>query len=291
MAYSFNLETSKQITLDEFIYIVNKELITDKPETLLNCVEASQMLSNNRSFLVDILNQNLGDFDNFQKENRHSSQTIKIFNNNKFYIRVNAWPKLEDDSMWQNELYQSLQAHDHNFDFLTVGYFGKGYKMTIYEYDFESVNGYIGENIEMKFLETTTLPIGKTMIYRASKDIHIQYPAEDYSLSINIMPASFNLLKNDQFWFDMNTNTIRSIAQGVGTARNLIFELASIFGNSETIGILDSFANSNTSLVNMRIEAINSFNLLTKENIWHKIKDDKNPKIKAYAQRIVTNGQ
>ena len=149
MAYSYNLNTDKSISFEDFIDTVSVTIDPRDINTLIDCVEPIQRLSNNPDFLIDKVNGELNDFLEFQKHNVHSAQTIALHQGDNFYVRVNAWPKSIVENEWQDKLYANLEAHDHNFDFLTVGYFGNGYTTDIWEYDNEAIIGYQGEKVEM----------------------------------------------------------------------------------------------------------------------------------------------
>ena len=83
-----------------------------------------------------------------------------------------------------------MSPHDHNFSFLTVGYLGPGYWSEYYEYDYAAVVGLPGEKVDLRFIEKARLEQGKVMLYRAASDVHNQLPADEMSVSINIMDAS-----------------------------------------------------------------------------------------------------
>src|SRR3546814_8782480 len=79
------------------------------------------------------------------------------------------------------------KAHDHNFSFLTVGYMGPGYWSEYYEYDYANVAGYVGEKVNLRYIEKSKLDEGKVMLYRIHRDVHLQLPADEMSVSLNIM--------------------------------------------------------------------------------------------------------
>jgi hypothetical protein len=81
---------------------------------------------------------------------------------------------------------------------MTVGFFGPGYETTIYEYDSSKVTGFVGESVDLRFLETTQLPPGKVMLYRPHADVHAQYPPSELSISLNLMVRDATE-KRDQF--------------------------------------------------------------------------------------------
>ena len=132
--------------------------------------------------------------------------------------------------------------HDHNFSFLTVGYFGPGYRSRYYEYDYSKVVGNIGEKPELRFVEESALYEGKMQLYRAHLDIHDQIPPESLSISLNVIQADEVSGWYDQFGFDLDSGEITGlinpnsaetflrIAVGLGTQEAL--DLAEWFGAS-----------------------------------------------------------
>lgn len=100
------------------------------------------------------------------------------------------------------EIFFYEDPHDHNFSLLTLGYEGPGYETVLFEYDHEKVVGDVGEAVDVRFLERTRLARGRVMFYRDSKDIHVQFPSEDFSISINVIVP--NMKMNRQYSFDMD---------------------------------------------------------------------------------------
>src|SRR5262249_58797067 len=103
------------------------------------------------------------------------SQTFQLGQAGDLYVRANIWhPRGQEPPTARVAGEMSLYGlpHDHAFSFLTVGYWGPGYRTAIYEYDRQRVVGRIGEAVDLTFLEETTLPIGKVMYYRACPDVH-----------------------------------------------------------------------------------------------------------------------
>jgi len=167
---------------------------------------ALRKLANNRSFLADIAVAELKDRCGRQeRENRYSSQVIMLHRaSEKYFIRANFWPSPKDSifkASGTSPFFYHV-PHDHNFSFLTVGYLGPGYWSEYYEYDYESVIGLPGETVDLRFIEKAKLDPGKVMLYRAHKDVHNQLPADEMSVSINIMEASPKLPFLAQYRFD-----------------------------------------------------------------------------------------
>jgi hypothetical protein len=98
--------------------------------------------------------------------------------------------------------------HDHNFSFLTVGYLGPGYWSDYYEYDYDRTVGYVGEEVDLRFIERTRLAEGKVLLYRRHRDVHSQLPPDSLSVSLNILAIAIGNSFRDQYSFDLERSRI-----------------------------------------------------------------------------------
>ncbi|GAB2573247.1 hypothetical protein GCM10027066_15640 [Dyella jejuensis] len=148
-------------------------------------------------------------------------------------------------------------SHNHSFDFVTCGYFGPGYTTRILEVDPDLITGDLDEFVELNFLEETTLPIGKVMIYRAYRDVHTQFPPPELSISLNLMCLNGHDLNAEQYFFNEQTGRIIGYPkEGLVSRRAKLVELASLIGNDETFEILIDIAVKDNN-IRTRREAIN----------------------------------
>jgi hypothetical protein len=122
-----------------------------------------------------------------------------------FFIRANIWPSDNEHTVRASggRAFVYSLAHDHNFSFLTLGYFGPGYWSNYYEFDYENITGWRGETADLRFVERSRLEEGKIQLYRAHFDVHEQLPPESLSVSINIMHSSAAQGWFDQYSFDV----------------------------------------------------------------------------------------
>lgn len=135
--------------------------------------------------------------------------------------------------------------HDHNFSFLTVGYLGPGYWSDYYEYDYGQVAGYAGEPVDLRFVERTRLDRGKVMLYRAHRDVHLQHPADAFSVSLNILALSPTHELRDQYRFDLERSQIAGIVNN--TALEPLLALSAHFGGEAGRDLIDTFARRHPS--------------------------------------------
>ncbi|MGQ0559895.1 MAG: transposase [Sphingosinicella sp.] len=216
MARVIPCEETASIELGELIEALNCDRFDPADEeSFAACAPMLRRLANNRFFLAELAVSELKDRCGRQSlENRYSSQVIMVHRaSDKFFIRANFWPSPRDSvfkASGTSPFFYYL-PHDHNFSFLTVGYLGPGYWSDYYEYDYERVTGLPGEKVELRFIEKSRLEPGKVMLYRAHRDVHNQLPADEMSVSINIMEASNRLPFLDQYGFDVEKGEIAGI--------------------------------------------------------------------------------
>ncbi len=144
--------------------------------------------------------------------NRYSAQVFLLHRSPRgFYLRANMWPSERDAAFAASgpAAFSYGVPHDHNFHFLTAGYFGPGYISDYYDYDPETVDGRVGEPLNLKFVERSQLGEGKLMLYRAHRDIHSQLPPESLSISLNIMDEGEHVPWRDQYIVDLEADAER----------------------------------------------------------------------------------
>jgi len=200
-------------------------------------------LANNGDFLADHVVDELKT--RCQCQSRTSSygpQVIVLHRSERFFIRANFWPAEHDGVMQDNgeDSFFYHVPHDHNFSFLTVGYFGPGYASDYYEYDYDAVAGVPGENVALHYAGRQQLAQGQVMLYRAHHDVHAQLPASSLSVSLNIMEQSVTLPYRDQYRFDTKRSQVAAVLTqapiepllalcahlGHGNARDLVSDYA-----------------------------------------------------------------
>jgi hypothetical protein len=204
---------------------------------------ALKKLANNRQFLGDIVVSELkARCANQVRDNQFSPQVILLHSGNDFYVRANFWPAMTDSvvvNSGSSPFFYGL-AHDHNFSFLTAGYMGPGYWSEYYEFDYDKVDGYTGEQIDLRFVEKTKLDLGKVMLYRAHKDVHLQLPAEEMSISLNIVETSHAIPFRNQYKFDVKSGRIDGLVGGV--ALEQLLAISAHIGGEGGADVIEHYA-------------------------------------------------
>jgi hypothetical protein len=200
-------------------------------------------LANNRSFLGDTMLAELKQRCHSQvRGNLYGAPVIMLHRTDTYFIRANLWPAEADTVVRQSgtDPFFYHVPHDHNFSFLTVGYLGPGYWSDYYEYDYGEVTGYVGEKVDLRFMERSRLELGKVMLYRAHKDVHLQLPADALSVSLNIVETSPCTAFRDQYRFDIGSSTIAEIL--TRTSLEPLLLLAAHHGGGNGTDLLHDFA-------------------------------------------------
>jgi hypothetical protein len=190
-------------------------LDADDPASVAVAAHWLARLANNREFLGELLVERLTGRGDDPLTSGYGPQAIMLSRPTSAragaaFLRAAIWPA-PCDHVFQTSGAASFvygAAHDHNFDFLTVGYCGPGYASDYYEYDYEAVAGYPGEDAGLRYTGRATLSPGKLMLYRRHVDVHSQLPPESLSVSLNVMRVDPAQGWFDQYGFDLARGTV-----------------------------------------------------------------------------------
>lgn len=221
-------------------------------------------LANNRTFLGDMLVEQLAQrHRDIGEESAYGPQAIVLSRlRGGCFLRANIWPS-ERDSVFRASGAKTFVygvPHDHNFSFLTVGYFGPGYESEYFEYDYAKTAGHIGEVPGLRFVERSAPSEGKLMLYRAHRDVHSQLPAQSMSVSLNIMRIDPAQGWFDQYGFDLESRSITGILNPTSTECYL--RCAVGLGGEEALDLADHFGRNHPS-DRMRMASYEARALLT----------------------------
>ncbi|MCB2058110.1 MAG: transposase [Novosphingobium sp.] len=207
-------------------------------------------LGNDESFLGDMLIESLAQRHREDVlENSYGPQVMMLVPPcGQFFIRANIWPSLGEHMVRASggPSFALGLPHDHNFSFLTLGYFGPGYWSDYYEFDYDEVAGARGESVEsLRFVERSRLEQGKLMLYRAHVDVHAQGAADSLSVSLNVMHTNGAQGWFDQYRFDLERREIGAIVSpGPSDA---FLKLAVALGSAEGLDLAHRFARRHPS--------------------------------------------
>lgn len=222
----------------------------EEPVRLDNAARWLRRLGNDKQFLGDVLIAELAQRHREDVlDSSYGPQVVMLAPpNGNFFIRANIWPSTDEHMLRASGGTSFVYGlpHDHNFSFLTLGYFGPGYWSDYYEYDYEAVVGHAGEEVpSLRFVERSRLEEGKLMLYRPHRDVHAQHPADSLSVSLNIMQTTGAQGWLDQYRFDLDQRRIGAIVSG-GPSEAFI-RIAVGLGGAEALDLAERFARQHPS--------------------------------------------
>jgi hypothetical protein len=199
-------------------------------------------------FLGDVLLESLKSRHRDEPAQAYGPQVIMFTGpGSASFLRAAIWPGRDEGLLGASggESFVYGLPHDHNFSFLTHGYFGPGYWSEFYEYDYDGVTGWAGEVANLRPMGRHRLEPDRIMLYRAHVDVHLQLPADSLSVSVNVMHAVPAIRWLDQYAFDVEKGTI---AQNVDSGPSETFlRLAVALGEGAALDLADHFARHHPS--------------------------------------------
>lgn len=192
-----NLE---EISLPRFIEEVNEWFESTETFNLSELSLQLKRLSLNKSFLANQISTDLGRFVDGVLDDSDQSPVKLLYQNSHFLLRAVYWER--------NQIINSEQffAHNHNFDFISVGYIGSGYETDIFEIADKTPNYKKGSHLELKERGRYRLSPGRVFHYKHDEVIHIQHPPSEFSISLNLIRKD-EALNNSFPIFSINTKT------------------------------------------------------------------------------------
>jgi hypothetical protein len=252
MPIVIDTQETRSLQLEELIERLDTDLDTRCHDSMTAAAADLKALANNRTFLADVVARELKDLAGMQRGNTYTPQVVMLHLNpcKNYFLRANIWPSANDAVMQASgpDPFFYHKPHDHNFNFLTVGYHGPGYWSDYYEYDYDKVAGYPGESMGLRFIERSALTQGKVMLYRAFVDVHDQLPADELSISLNIMENTLRPVITDQYAADTATGVIKKMVNRNNMV--CVLSVAAAIGDENTVEIIDHIARNH---VNPRI--------------------------------------
>lgn len=280
MALTIPCDNSRVATIDEYLDHINKNVRFTEEESVVASAPMLRALANNRAMVLERMNSAVEA--NFGGRYLRSAQAFELARGPDYLVRAAIWPPAS--SVATGRIYQEQfsynVAHDHNFSFLTANNLGPGYDTDLYEYDYANVVGFVGESVDLQFIEKKRFAPGTLMLYRASKDVHIQHPPPELTITLNLIWAPADVRLRDQFTFDVDRKVISGHVGGGDAEKRLsLLRMAGILGNAKTRELLDQISRAHPCR-RTRLAAYDEMVRLAPgdaEAIWRRATADKSP--------------
>ena len=236
---------TQTLGIDEYLAEISDRVDVNNEDSLAESAPLLRALANDRTLVVCQLNQMVER--HFKAAALPSAQAILLGRGKDFFVRANIWPSSADIAagrIYQENFSYDL-AHDHNFSFMTAAYHGSGYETDLYECDPASFSGYAGEPVTLRVLKKVRFGSGMVMLYRAHKDVHVQHPPKDMSITLNLMVSTPGMRLREQHFFDLQRSAISSHpAESEGSRRVGFLRLAGLLGDGNSEQLLHDLLKS-----------------------------------------------
>lgn len=290
MAISVFPNVQGTATLEEFVEYCRKNVRYGDYESILGASDLLCALANDRELLVKSINSTMFSRDDYFNDNLGaSSQSIILHSDATFKVRANIWKKpvaRAGNMVHDSNLYSYNYAHNHNFELLTVGYLGSGYWTEIHECRPDEIEGYIGERVALKFLEKTSLPKGKVILFRACEDVHTQLPCEEFSISLNLLVTPKYERLSDQYSFNTQDCTISGVITSPNIGCMSLLTFAALLGAEGAYDSIEklAFGGAHWRVRNAALEVAGLLAPGEKEKLWRRAELDSDPSIRRSAK-------
>ena len=284
----------QSMELQEFVDYALKHTDMHSTDSVRALGEQLAMLGNNRSFLSDFFAEYIKGNVLTNPQATLTAQSVVLSRQDDFYLRANFW--LPEHEMTENEsyLFAYHQAHDHNFDLLSLAYCGDGYATDNFRYDYSKVHGYLGEVVDLEPLGRYKHVYGDILLYECNKDIHFQRPPEQPSITLNVVPLVNQHGLRDQYFFQIDDmaatkGTIYRYGRNVMEQRKELFGIAKMVANDEIGQLFIDIARAHPCN-RTRYEALialKDYSQSAHDTLCHELRDDRVPIIRHYVGSVL----
>ncbi|KMS55179.1 transposase [Novosphingobium barchaimii LL02] len=186
-------------------------------ESIAHAAHWLQRLGNDRDFLGDLLIGMLAGRSPAGEDGIDVGETNRVVlatpGRGNFSLSASIWPSQEENILRASgsEAFAYGLAHDHNHDFLVLGYFGPGVEFENYEYRYDPVEGWRGEPVDLLPFGRSRLAPGSLFHYRAHRDIHVLHPPQSLSVALTLSHEHAAKGWMDHYLFDVEAGRIARV--------------------------------------------------------------------------------
>ncbi len=179
----------------------------------------------------------------------YRSNSLALPGSESFRVRINRWRPVGTrpiDNYVDIGLSYGI-AHNHDFQLITKGIFGDGYRTKVFKIKSDACAGAVGEPTKLHPQGEFQLCDQSVIWFEAFEDIHIQIPPDDESISFNLIPTERNFEK-PQLFFDTTSSTVSGFPENsFGSTLSYLDLMASLNSSQEVSELLVEIAMSSRS--------------------------------------------
>ena len=228
------------LSLNEFYEILDADLEPDNSASIWAMREPLSRLSLDLSWIYPALESVIQDDSPHGINSRQPSYYV-LRETEKYRFRLNIWLP-ETSNTRQSELegaaYSYYYPHDHNFDILSINCLGGGYETHLFEYVSDYRPNTSGEAIDVRYNGRRRQKPMEVFFYEKNKDIHIQIPTTEVSVTLNLLPyVTSDFLATQHIYVPEKTDRLRFVGRPPSPENRL---LSSMFFAAKIKSIYDA---------------------------------------------------
>jgi len=192
MAIKIATRAKSPITIEDFVLYLKSSRAVESfregrylsPMLRATATELCALARNKSHILAIVINQ-LKHIDHFQLRNNGQPQSFVLYHTPQYILRLMLW--LPAGHQARSVPFSYDVAHDHAFDLMTVGFFGPGYRTSLYEYNYREFSQQRNGQVRLDYKREMTLREHEVIYYFANKDVHTQHEPTSLSASLNLI--------------------------------------------------------------------------------------------------------
>ncbi len=261
-------QSQEILSSEEFLEFMDLELQALNEDTIPLAAKRLQGLANNRNVVLDRVNQGLT---KLADQTVLSASAATIFlgrcHTKPWFIRANLWPAIgPSGNAVEKAVFSYEGVHDHNFSFLTANCLGPGYETEVWINQSAKEDGHdIGETVHLDFQGRFKLSPFTQMYYEHGRDVHLQLPPSELTVSINLMLNDPAVRSRPQHGFDIAKSQVVDRPSGTMSMRRAqLIGMAARVGDANTLDVLDWLASASPCKVTRTVSRSARSALLTR---------------------------
>ena len=244
MSIVLKLDNEDRLSLREFIDHLETTFDLEEADSLIGVAPYFRALANDPDLIAYHFNTEIQYVLNAKNERRRVSSPLIIASAPNYCLQAKIWmPDAQADALRAAPGLAAgvRHAHNHNFNVMTIGYFGPGHTADLYTFTPKESSGQVGDRVDLRFTERVRVKKNCAVICRDTVDAHAHVAPEALSISMSLSIFGDNTQIVDRFVFDLQASAICGYVDTADVHRRAsIVRLAGEVGNEQTLDLFDA---------------------------------------------------
>lgn len=244
MSIVLKLDNEDRLSLREFVDHLETTFDLEEADSLIGVAPHFRSLANDPDLIAYHFNAEIQYVLNAKNERRDVSSPLVIADAPNYCLQANIWmPDAQADALRPPSGLSAgvRHAHNHNFNVMTIGYFGPGHITDLYAFNPKAGGGELGDRVDLRFTERVRIQKNCAVICRETVDAHAHVAPDALSISMSLSIFSDNTQVADRFVFDPQASTICGYVETADVyQRAAVVRLAGEVGNEQTLELFDA---------------------------------------------------